>query len=335
MKPPKLLALIVSAFVLFPTESSFAQSPGSWQILEPLASPRQEVGVAALEGMIYVIGGFDTRGQSVNTVERYDPETDQWESVDDLPSPDPLNHAGVAVVDGRLFVVGGLRQRFSAVDTLFRYDPATEQWSEAAPLPAARGAMGVAVLGGLIYVAGGLPALRSADFASYDPKTDQWTELPSMPTPRDHLAAVAVDGKFYAIAGRDSFPSGLLGANEQYDPATGQWRSRAAIPTPRAGIAAAVVQGLVYVFGGEGNADLASGVFDEVQQYDPSVDRWRQLLPMPTPRHGIGAAVIEGRIHIPGGATMQGFGVSGHHDSFLPPRLNGSSDVRHPWGSYN
>jgi hypothetical protein len=37
---------------------------------------------------------------------------------------------------------------------------------------------------------------------------------------------------------------------------------------------------------------------------------------MPVPRHGIGAATIGGRIHIPGGATVAGFGVSAVHDAF-------------------
>ncbi len=36
------------------------------------------------------------------------------------------------------------------------------------------------------------------------------------------------------------------------------------------------------------------------------------------PRHGTGAAVLDGLIYIPGGATLEGLGVSGAHDVFDP-----------------
>jgi hypothetical protein len=41
---------------------------------------------------------------------------------------------------------------------------------------------------------------------------------------------------------------------------------------------------------------------------------------MPTPRHGIGAAVVGERIYIPGGATLQGFGVTGVNEVYTVPR---------------
>jgi hypothetical protein len=40
---------------------------------------------------------------------------------------------------------------------------------------------------------------------------------------------------------------------------------------------------------------------------------------MPSPRHGIGAAVVGDRIWVPGGATVQGFGAVTTHDVFTPP----------------
>ena len=73
---------------------------------------RQEVGGGLLEGLIYVVGGFDSSGQSVNTVERYDPVAEEWESVPDLPAAAPLNHVGVASAGGRLFVIGGFITSF-------------------------------------------------------------------------------------------------------------------------------------------------------------------------------------------------------------------------------
>ena len=46
---------------------------------------------------------------------------------------------------------------------------------------------------------------------------------------------------------------------------------------------------------------------------------------MQTGRHGIYAAVIDNAIYLPGGATQQGFGVTGTHDAYVvsvaPPEL--------------
>ena len=41
---------------------------------------------------------------------------------------------------------------------------------------------------------------------------------------------------------------------------------------------------------------------------------------MLNPRHGIGAAVVDDRVFIPGGATSQGFGATTIHDVYTPPR---------------
>lgn len=89
------------------------------------------------------------------------------------------------------------------------------------------------------------------------------------------------------------------------------------MPTGRSGIAGAVVDGHLYVFGGEGNPNNPQGVFPENEVYDPETNTWKSLASMPTPRHGIGAAVIDKKIFIPGGAPVQGFGITGVNEIFL------------------
>lgn len=304
--------------VFFALGLSARASPGAgvWIDRSPLPSGRQEVGVAEVAGRIYVVGGFDSNTQSVNTVERYDPTSDQWEAVLPIPATNPINHVGAASVNGRLYVVGGLRQNFTGVNWVFCYDPDSNSWSNKADMPTERGAMGVAVIEGLIYAAGGYPTARGRDFAKYDPESDEWTVLPLMPTSRDHLAAASLEGKFHAISGRSGFA--LRSANEMFDPIAGMWSARAPIPTPRGGIAAAELGGEIYVFGGEGNPADPNGVFHQVEAYNPSTNAWRAETPMPFPRHGIGSAVFGGRIHIPGGGPVEGFGATAHHDSFCP-----------------
>lgn len=286
-----------------------------WSMLAPLPEPRQENAVVELDGRVYVIGGMRGPTSTADTVEVYDPATDQWTRVAPLPSP--RHHTAAAAVGGKLYVLGGLvGPQFEPVDTVFEYDPATDRWTARAPMPTARGAMGVAALDGRIYAAGGSPDARERDFAAYDPATDTWEVLPPMPTPRNHLAAAATAGRFYAIGGRSGAIGGITNAVEMFDPSTGAWSPVAPMPTARGGHAAAVVEGCIYVMGGEGNRAHPLGVFEETELYEPITGVWRALEPMPLPLHGIGAAAVGTRIHVPGGAHIEGFGVNAAHEVF-------------------
>jgi hypothetical protein len=73
---------------------------------------------------------------------------------------------------------------------------------------------------------------------------------------------------------------------------------------------------LVFAFGGEGNSASQAGTFSEVEVYNPDLDSWTRLQPMPLPRHGIGAGVIGNRLFVPGGATLEGFGATAQADVF-------------------
>ncbi len=65
--------------------------------------------------------------------------------------------------------------------------------------------------------------------------------------------------------------------------------------------------------GGEGT----SRVFGQNEAYDPAADAWASHAPMPTPRHGLGAAVVGDAIHVAGGGPVNGGGVqSAVHETF-------------------
>jgi N-acetylneuraminic acid mutarotase len=296
----RIARLSLLVFVPFVGASAPTLQGGTWMTLAPMNEPRQEVGVAELNGLIYVIGGFRQNGSTADTVEVYDPMTDMWRFVRRLPIA--VNHTVAVSVNGKLYVFGGS----PATNATFEYDPADNMWRRKANMPTSRGAHAAAVIDGKIYAVGGSPSSRGRDFAVYDPVSNQWQTLPPMPTSRNHLAAGAVAGKLYVAGGREG-GNLTLAVLEEYDPATGQWTRKADMPTGRSGIAGAVVNGLFYVFGGEGNP-IPPGVFEENEAYDPVTNTWRSLQPMMTPRHGINAAVIGNRIYLPGGATRAGLG---------------------------
>jgi hypothetical protein len=52
--------------------------------------------------------------------------------------------------------------------------------------------------------------------------------------------------------------------------------------------------------------------------YEAAGDRWIAMTPMPTPRHGVGAAVIGGRVYVPAGGTEPGFAASTVNEVYTP-----------------
>jgi N-acetylneuraminic acid mutarotase len=171
--------------------------------------------------------------------------------------------------------------------------------------------MALAVLDGKVYGAGGLPGERENDFAVYDPERDVWTSLPPMPTPRNHATAVALNGKIYVIGGFTGATLAMLPTVEEYDPGTSTWTERAAMPSARASIASVAGNGAIYVLGGEINPSRSSGIFSQIEAYDPATDSWRHVGTMAAPRHGIQAATIGNRVYIPGGAMKPHHGPTG------------------------
>lgn len=297
-----------------------APAPG-WYDLAPLPAPLQENAVVALGGEVYVVGGFDQLAQVVDRVEAYDPQSNSWRSA--APLPDERHHVNAAVVDGVIYVLGSLvGLSFTAAGDVWAYDPDADAWTAKAPMPAAteRGGSAVGAIGSKIYVVGGLRGGGAvADFSAYDTVADAWETLPPLPAARDHLVSGVVDGVFYAIGGRDGGIETIDGGVFAFDPAVGGWSSVAAMITPRGGAAAATLDdGRIVVLGGEGNLAAATGVFEEVEAYDAIGDVWQTLPAMTKPRHGTGAAVVEGVIFMPGGASKQAFGAVADHQALVP-----------------
>ena len=330
---PILIGLFMVALPVFSESAQPEPDRGTWRTVAPMPTKRTEVAAAALDGKIYVVGGFEkpNLGNVLNftitrSVEMYDPVTDRWTSK--APMPVGLHHVGIGVVDGRLYVIGGYSRSglsvWNPVATVYTYDPATDSWTERAPMPTPRGALSVTEYDGKLYAIGGYDRkINNAQVEVYDPARNVWTTAASLPTPRDHLATATVSGKIYAIGGRlDGDYSRNLAVVERYDPDSDRWRRVADLPTARSGITAAVVEGRIYVFGGEG----PTGTFGENEAYDPARDTWYHMAPMPTARHGLGSTVVQGRIYVISGGPTPGGSFSDLNEVFTPPGINVKAD---------
>lgn len=122
------------------------------------------------------------------------------------------------------------------------------------------------------------------------------------------LAALVLFWPGPRSAGADQAPPSRLFDRPSASVAQGEqatlsrWRDLAQMPGPSGRFAQAEVGGLIYVIGGS----TPDGVTDAVRVYDVSRDVWDHRSPKPTAAANIGAAVVDGRIFVPGGLGQDG-----------------------------
>lgn len=285
---------------------------GQWLGRASLATARQEVGAALLDGRVYVVGGLGGPPLvGLASVEVYDPALDAWSVA--APLPTPRDHMGVAALAGELWVVGGFAGDFAARSETFIYDPAEGEWRAGPALPAPRGGLWMVEHGGRLYVFGGVDAADRPQRTVFvfDPSAGSWSAGADMPTAREHLNAVVVGDFIHVIGGRSA--AGSTGVHERYHPATDTWTALAPMPTARSAAAAASLGGRIWVAGGE-----VPRLFAVNEVYDVASDRWCTDTPMVIPRHGIAAVALGDRILAPAGGVVQGLQATAATDVFVP-----------------
>ena len=109
----------------------------SWSSLSPMNSARAFASAIAFKGKIFVCGGEDNQGESLNFVEVYDPVKDEWRTVCQMK--ESRCTAGLCVYMDELWVFGAkgnmdeLPLHFSGLDATLsveKYNPETDTWSD-------------------------------------------------------------------------------------------------------------------------------------------------------------------------------------------------------------
>jgi N-acetylneuraminic acid mutarotase len=132
-----------------------------------------------------------------------------------------------------------------------------------------------------------------------------WRTLEPATLERTEVAAARV-GRFIYVTGGFDPSRATSAAVERYDIERDRWSRVADMPVALNHAAAVSYRGRVYVVGGYSSA---TGLDEEVAtlyRYDPRRDRWRRLPSAPTPRGGLAAGVIRGKLYAAGGANASG-----------------------------
>ncbi len=173
-------------------------------------------------GLLYVIGGVDQENHNrLNTVQRYNPDTNLWQGMPPLSAP---RSSLCAVADeSHLYAIGGSSgTNFRVAE---RFDPIAKAWSTIASTLESRVGAGGAAVNQKVFVFGGLsggaPASKACEM--YDPATNTWSAITSMVALQGFTSAVRFKGKIY-VSGE--FKEGESRGNlvlQVFDTVTSEW----------------------------------------------------------------------------------------------------------------
>ena len=143
--------------------------------LKPMNENRSGHTAAVLNGNIYVIGGECGQSNWLNSVEKYDPEKDEWTKVASMSVA--RGFTGATVLGNHLYVVGG-RDDVNWHNSIERYDPDADEWVLMTPMMERRAGHVVAAHQGSVYVFGGTnKKVTSRSVERFDPGTNTWTQV--------------------------------------------------------------------------------------------------------------------------------------------------------------
>jgi non-specific serine/threonine protein kinase len=202
----------------------------------------------------------------------------------------------MAVVhDGSIYHLGGMDgSGFNAVSMSWLL-AANGVWEEIAPIPEPVGAGAAAVVGGMIYLAGGVPS--GTHVWIYDPADDSWRAGPAMNERREHIAAVSFEGKLWVLGGR--WGNQMHQSVEVFDPGTEEWSEGPPMLEARSGFGATVIGDRIVVAGGEVFSPTKALATTEVLVEG----RWESGPALPQPLHGVPLVTVDDAIFVVGGSV--------------------------------
>jgi N-acetylneuraminic acid mutarotase len=321
-----LIFLFISStlITMLSTVSSLDLIEDSWNTKKSMSQARAGLGVVAVDGKIYAIGGESDRTfyTATNINERYDPTVNTWVTL--KPMPTARRDFAIAACQGKIYCIGGgilgsgpLLYTGLSVNEV--YDMATDSWCTKASFPILQMNMQAHAVDGKIYV-----ITSRGDLYMYDLITDKWTNNTSMPSPMDGvLGSTVVDGKIIVVHSVGT-SVGIDPGVKIYCPKTDKW-TEGSPPTyngsfywiERVGATTGVyAPQKLYVLGADESANHA---------YDLVSDTWSNAKAMPTKRSQFGVVAVDDVLYVIGGYIQLGpapgapvYGTTAVNEQYVP-----------------
>jgi len=262
-----------------------------------MPTPRGGATASVVDGKIYVIGGSTTGLVDASDNERFDPSTNNWDTL--APMPTPRGFLTSEVVNGIIYVIGGGFP--NATNKIEAYNPVTNTWDTTLTDMPGEPRLGLraGVVNGIIYVVAG--NYNQRDCYAYDPVMDTWDTLASMPGGGGALSVTVYNGLVYTFGGSTDPIWTPVNTVYAYNPQTDTWDTTLTpMPTSRFALQTYLVGDTIYAVGGSQsqNTSLAT-----VEAYYPITDTWDTRPNMPIDRSWFAGAVVNNKIYVIGGST--------------------------------
>jgi hypothetical protein len=279
-----------------PTFTPYAQaSPQPAQKAEPsLPAAIEETAAAAAGANLFVMGGFNAAGVSLNSTYVFDGSS--WHAGPRLPLG--LDHPSATTLDGQVYLAGGHSNGADSA-RLFRLD--VDHWTELAAMHYARGGHALIAFQGKLYAVGGNNARANVpQVEAYDPASNGWSVVTSLPDPRNHVTGFVLGGRECVAGGRPPTTARV----DCFDIVNSSWSRLPDIPQASSGGGGATFPGGdVVVLGGQDASETR--IVSQLTRYQWSKS-WSSGEAMLDPRHGFELAMFEGRAWACGGGSAPG-----------------------------
>src|SRR6202158_4148990 len=96
-----------------------------WKPLAPMPSARSNAAVEAINGIVYIAGGYNAGGTS--SLLSFNPTTNTWGTLASMPLT-LYQGDGAGVINSQLYVSGGWNG-YLPTNVLLKYDPPSNTWT--------------------------------------------------------------------------------------------------------------------------------------------------------------------------------------------------------------
>lgn len=226
---------------------------------------RQYARASVIAGKGYLYGGIDLNSIPLNDLWEYDPLTDSWTELAELPAA-PRWQAASFVLNEELYYGTG-RDWTIIYNDFWKYNPTNDAWEQLSSLPKTPCYETVSFAlydKGYLGVGRDCTGVFLTDFWRYNPRTDEWVQTEDFPADARYYAKAESYGGYGIVGSGQNQFSEMLNDFYAYDPIKENWTQLPSLPiSNRRGMASAAIpfKGAFFIGGLDESFNRSKGVF--------------------------------------------------------------------------